>query len=82
MSERDVKIKILSTLSAIAATEDGCPESSLYLALGSEMRTWEMVRGVLSDMKFITVKGNYVRLTEAGKVMAAKIDAAFVAKPA
>ncbi len=55
--------------------EGGCPESALYLDLGGNIDEWQVVRACLVLGKLVTIKGNWVALTDAGRAMAAKVQA-------
>lgn len=60
---------ILTTLAEV----DGSPESMLYLALGGDITLWNRLRGIMVAAGWIAVKGHYVTLTDAGRVVAGDI---------
>jgi hypothetical protein len=52
------------------------PESTLYLGMGADMATWETVKSVLIAGNLATIDASHaVTITEAGRAMAAKINA-------
>lgn len=63
---------ILSTLSEV----EYAPETSLYLGLGSDYQKWQGVKGLLIGAGLATCTSYQVRLTTAGKEMAAKVNKA------
>ena len=67
--------KIASILSTLNET-NGSPESMLYIFFDMDMDLWSRVRAVLIESELITIKGNYVTLTEKGRETAIKIDKA------
>lgn len=71
------KDMMLARIAAILSTlneTDGSPESMLYIFCEMKMDEYQMIRDVLTRAKFVTIKGNYVRLTEAGKETARKVN--------
>ena len=70
---------MLAKIAAVIATLDetnGSPESMLYIFFSMDMDLWTKVRTILIESNLITVKGNYVTLTPAGKVTAQKLNQA------
>ena len=69
---------MLAKIAAVIATLDetnGSPESMLYIFFDMNMDVWTRVRDVLLEGDMITIKGNYVTLTEKGREIARKINA-------
>ena len=64
-------IAVIETLHEV----DYAPESSLYLGLGSNMDTWQLVKSVLLAGKLATFDNYQVRITEAGNNLYKKIAA-------
>lgn len=72
------KNELLKYIAAIVTTvaETGiAPESSVYMALGMDMSKYQIVRNVMVGAKLITVANYTIRLTDAGKEMADKVNA-------
>lgn len=73
-TNQQMLLYVATIVSTLNETYDGTPESNLYLFLNMDMDLWQRVKLVLLKTKMITIKGNYIRLTEAGKATAQKID--------
>lgn len=50
-------------------------ESTLYIALGCDMETWETVKTILVSSHLATVESYRVTITPTGHAMAVKINA-------
>lgn len=70
---------LAAVLSALNGTE-GAPESILYVALGSNLETWGIVRNAGVSLGWIECRSNYVTLTDAGKSKADAINAILAGK--
>ena len=69
---------LLTRIAAIVTTleeTNGSPESMLYIFCEMNIQDYELIRDVLVKAGYVTIKGNYVTLTEAGKETAAKLNA-------
>ena len=69
----------IAKIAAIVTTlneTDGAPESMLYIFLDMNMDEWQTMRHLLVSNGLITIKGNYVTLTEQGKETARKLNKA------
>jgi hypothetical protein len=74
MTTNELKIHITAILLTALDTEPAFfPETMAYIALGGDDETWYAVRNVIVDTKMITLKGNLIKLTEAGRELAWKI---------
>ena len=63
-----MKELIYITLVTLAETDNGTPESMIYLGVcNSDIHRWEQLRGILTRGKFITISGNFVTLTDKGR---------------
>lgn len=72
-----MKQLIYVTLGTLAETNDGTPESMLYIGVcGSDIHKWEQLKGILLMMELITISGNFVTLTSKGKELGDKINEA------
>ena len=82
MTKQEIMLYVAATVATLAET-DGGPESSLYLALGGDIQKWNGIKGILTSSGLIEVDRSYwVKLTDAGRDLAAKIAAAqAAAKP-
>ena len=68
---------ILTRAAAIVTTlaeTDGSPESMLYILCDMNMDDWQTIRHILVAGGLVSIKGNYARLTENGKLTAAKLN--------
>ena len=67
---------LAAILVAAAETEPApFPESYGYTALGSDLKKWQMIRGILITGQLATMDGNQIKLTDAGRDMARKCQA-------
>lgn len=74
MSKNEAFIKIAAILSALLET-NGSPESMLYIFCDMDMDNWQMLRHILIETNLVDIKGNYVTLTEDGRIKAEKLNA-------
>lgn len=73
------KNTLLTRLAAVVTTLDetnGTPESMLYIFCDMDMQAYEILRNVLVKADLVTIRGNYVTLTQNGKETAQKLNAA------
>jgi len=70
---------VLETLTEVGK---GCPESSIYIALGSNLDFSNDVIGILTQAGFITNKRHWIELTPKGKEIGEKVVAAKAAMAA
>lgn len=73
MNRKDLLVKIAAIISVLAEV-DGSPESTLYLACGSDMALWEVIRSILVESGQVKISNHYARLTEVGKETAARLN--------
>jgi len=69
----------LAKIAAVIATLDetnGSPESMLYIFFDMNMDLWSSVRSILVKGELVTIKGNYVTLTEKGRQIAKRLNKA------
>ena len=70
---------LLTRVAAIVTTleeTNGTPESMLYIFCDMDMSAYEIVRDILVKANLVTIKGHYVTLTNEGKSMAQRLNAA------
>lgn len=79
---KEVTAKIVAVLLTLAEEAPGTTvaESMIYLALGMDLRMYEIVKGVMVQAGWITVSNHRICLTDAGRDYGAKIQAS-MAKP-
>lgn len=74
MTRNELNIRIAAILTTLFEC-NGCPESTLYVAIcNMNLADWELIRALLLRVQFITIKGNWVTLTELGAETAAKLE--------
>lgn len=73
MTKDKMLAHIAAILSALNET-NGSPESMLYIFCDMNMSEYGIIRDILINAKYVTIKGHYVTLTQAGKETAEKID--------
>ncbi len=74
MTRDDVMARVAAIVTTLDET-NGSPESMLYIFCEMNMSDYEMIRDILVRAKFVTIKGNFVTLTELGKETARKLNA-------
>lgn len=75
MSEQQVMARVAAILSTLLEAGGG-PESSVYLALGSNLSLWQGIKGLMVRSDLIRVDGNsWVELTEKGREIAEQCNA-------
>ena len=74
MTQTQILARIAAILTTLAETGGG-PESSIYLALGSDMDLWTKIRNALLEANQISIRGHWVTLTPNGRATAAKLAA-------
>jgi predicted transcriptional regulator len=76
MTREQINTYLCAILSTLAET-NGSPESMLYIGIGMDMNRWEIIRRIMLAGALVEIsQAHYVTLTEKGKELAAKIDAA------
>jgi hypothetical protein len=76
MTKQILLTRVAATLTTLAECDGGSPESMLYLAFGSDIEEWQVLRNILLQAKLVTIKANYVQLTADGRKKAEEINAA------
>ena len=77
MTREQLNTYLAAILTTALETEPSpVPESMAYIALGSDMSAWSVVRSVLESAKLATFQGHAIRLTAAGRAVAEKCNAA------
>ena len=80
MTQNEMVQKIAAVVSTLGEVKSqGVPESSLYLAVcDSNLDEWNTLKAVMVKSDLIEVKFHAVSLTQKGKQLADKINAALV----
>lgn len=68
-----VKNELLKYIAAIVTTLEetgGSPESILYIGTGMDFSKWNDLRIIMIGSDLIAISGNYVTLTERGRILA------------
>lgn len=79
MTKSQLLTYFAATITTLAEV-DGTPESTLYLMLGMDMDKWQTLRGLLLASGMVKISGNYVTITESGRIKAAEINNVIKAK--
>lgn len=75
MTNNEMLVKIAAILTTLLEAGSGAPESTFYVAVcNMNMDEWTKLRYVLVESKLVSVKGNYVTLTELGKEKATMLN--------
>lgn len=70
---------VAAIVSSLAETT-GQPESMLYIVCGTDLDKWNTIKRILVSSRWIQIRNHYVTLTDSGRQIAAKIDAALAHK--
>lgn len=73
MTKNTLMARIAAIVSTLNETS-GSPESMLYIFCEMNMDDYQTIRGILVKSNWVTVKGNYVTITESGRGIARQID--------
>jgi len=77
MAREKLNVLLSAVLTTALDTEPSpFPETMAYLAMGSDMSTWETVKQVLIAGQLATFSGHSIRLTDKGRDIARKCNAA------
>ena len=81
MDKKQFVASLCAILGTLADCPEGCPESTLYIAVGMDMSVWSPIRNALVTDGFITVARNHwvtptPKGIDAGKRLNAALDAA------
>lgn len=75
-TEREFKLAIAAIIEALAETDGRCAESTFYLAMGTDMEAWRIVRGAMVDSGLVVISDSHeVSLTAKGKEIGNKLVA-------
>lgn len=66
---------ILTTINEVSPN-DPIPASSIYLAMGMNIRDYELVRDVMLHCEFITTTSETIALTDKGRAKAIELEQA------
>lgn len=78
MNKTEAIVKIAAIMTSLLEMDDhGSPESLLYMHLDSNIHKYNALRNVMLSAGWVTIHGNYVKLTAAGVIAATKMQAAF-----
>ena len=75
MMTRQELIKYITIIVSALLETDGSPESSLYMFVDMDIHKWETIRNALIGGGLITIKANFVKLTDKGEELAKAVDA-------
>lgn len=75
MTKNDVLTRVAAIVTALDDT-NGSPESMLYIFCEMNMQDYELIRDILVKANLVSIKGNYVTLTDNGKQTAQRLNAA------
>jgi len=75
MTKNELNAKLCAVLTTLAEVPSA-PETIIYMATCEDLGEWETVKQVLTLGNLATVTNHEVRITEAGRAMADKINKA------
>ena len=75
MTKHEINVYLCAILTTLAEVEYS-PESSIYLAIGADLSKWHELKALLTSAGLITTEFNAVKITDLGRLMADKINAA------
>ena len=77
MNRNQVNVYLAAIVTTALETEPASfPESYGYLAVGSVMEDWVIIKELMILGKLATFDGNCIRLTDAGRIVARKVNQA------
>lgn len=77
MNPREIQAMVAAVITTALETEpDAFPEALAYLAAGSNFLNWDCISRILTGAELVTIHGNAIRLTDKGRDLARKINAA------
>lgn len=80
MTRNKVNALLCAILTTAAETEpDTFTETAGYMACGTDMNDWTLLKTLLNTAGLMTFTGSTCHLTEAGRVMAVKVETARLA---
>lgn len=74
MTRELIYAHVSAVLSTLLEVGEPAPESSLYLAMESNIERYHMIRNLMIDSGLISVEHNAVSLTEKGREVAERCD--------
>ncbi len=80
MDEKTTMLRVAAVLSTLRET-GGSIESNLYMLCDMNMADYELLRGILVNAGWVTIRNHYVTLTDTGTAIAHKIDSATGIRP-
>jgi len=76
MSRTELNVILVGILTTALELSGGpFPESMAYMAMGSDLCKWELVKGVMVAGELATFAGNNIQLTDKGREIAVKCEA-------
>ncbi len=80
MSKQEIITYVAAILATALDTEPTpFPESTAYMAMGMDMSKWETIRSILLGGDMVSIRGNAIALTQHGRELAEKCNAASAA---
>lgn len=74
LNRRDINVLLCAILTTLNECDfEGCPESSLYLLVDSDIEKWQQLRTILVNGKLVDIRNHFVSLTAKGCEMAQRI---------
>lgn len=67
-------VLVASIVTTLHDLDTDCAESTIYLGMGMDLPAYEKIRQLLVLAGLVTVSGNRISLTSAGKVLASEIN--------
>lgn len=75
--DRNTMMAMVASILSTLNEEDGwCPASMIYLLAGSDLAAYEAIIGRLVEAGWVTRTAETITITDAGREIARKIDAA------
>ena len=77
-TDKNKMLVLVATVLTTLYEVDGAPESELYMVCQTNMDLYQQLRHILVSGKFITIKANWMTLTEHGKLTAERLNKALM----
>lgn len=76
MTRERLNVLLAAILTTLHEQPKGCPESTIYQAMGMNLQDYMDVRSVLVVAELVQIEHNWVKLTDKGRELAVKIEKA------
>lgn len=80
MTRNEINVKLAAIITTVAEVGGMSPRTPIYLAMGMDIDAYTLIESLLTRAGLAVATNETLTLTEAGKAMAAKIEASIKGK--